>query len=92
MSDADALGEKRIQDAVRLFLGQILSKGDLAEARARYEQALNLEQSAHARTEETETRYFMAQLAIEERRPVVVGKGVYLPAARLRGCTACHPR
>jgi len=69
LTEADTLGDKSIQAAICRSLGQISSmQGDLVKARARYEQAVALELNIQAHAQETETRYFMAELDIEERR------------------------
>jgi len=69
LSDADALAAKSLQAWAHVALGHILlMQGNTAAARAHSEQALSLEQSIGAGTEERETRYILADLAIEERR------------------------
>jgi len=69
LNDADALAAKSLQAWAHVALGHILlMQGNTAAARAHSEQALSLEQSIGAGTEERETRYVLADLAIEERR------------------------
>jgi eukaryotic-like serine/threonine-protein kinase len=67
--NADALAAKSLQAFAHHALGQILlMEGETVAARANSEQALTLEQSIGAGTEERETRYILAELAIEEHR------------------------
>jgi DNA-binding winged helix-turn-helix (wHTH) protein/tetratricopeptide (TPR) repeat protein len=69
LNDADALAAKSLQAWAHVALGHILlMEGKTVAARANSEQALTLEQSIGAGTEERETRYILAELAIEEHR------------------------
>ena len=69
LANADALAAKSLQAGSRIVLARAqLLQGDTEKARTNLEQALALAGSIKADMEERETRYSLAELAIEEQR------------------------